>query len=110
MLFVIGGHVLVEVIGYFWHRTAEHGGWFGETVRYRHWVHHEEDYPVESLRPVGVSGYKSAGSWSWYVLAAVTVILIFVFVPLRDAIPLALGGLLYAWYGLNYFHSAFHIE
>ena len=110
LFFTVGAHVLDEVIGYLWHRAAEHNGMLGEAIRYRHWWHHMKDYPVEDLRPTGVAEYKSAGSWSWYVLAVGTLLLAFFALPLHDFVPLALGGIIYAWYGSNYFHSAFHIE
>lgn len=110
LLFAVGSVILSDVIGYLWHRWMEHNGWLGETIRHRHWVHHEQDYPVGNLRPVGVNTYRSAGSWSWYILAAGTLFLAYLALPLRDFVPLAIGGVLYAWYVVNYFHSAFHIE
>ena len=147
LLFVVGGHVLAEVVGYFWHRFAEHSGYLGDSVRYHHWVHHEVDYPVTNLRPVQstakarcgswawfvaafltskhwlkemlgqgrerlcfLAKYKSAGSWTWYVLALAVALLILLLLPLRDALLVIFGGMLYGWYVDNYFHSAFHIR
>lgn len=104
-MFTVVSVVVVETIGYFWHRFVEHQGWFGDG----HWVHHEEDYPIEALRPETRPQYKSAGSWSWYLVAGVTLASIFILLPLHDAIPIAIGGILYAWFVVNYFHEVFHL-
>jgi len=109
-MFFVGGLVLVEVVGYIWHRTAEHLGLVGDGIRYRHWVHHELDYPTDNLRPKNVVKYKSAGSWSWYVLALSVIGLAFILLPIRDAVPLTIGGALYAYFVVNYFHEAFHVD
>jgi sterol desaturase/sphingolipid hydroxylase (fatty acid hydroxylase superfamily) len=101
---------LVEAIGYFWHRFAEHLGWAGDTVRYRHWVHHERDYPVGRLRPSGAREYRAAGSWTWFALGAVVIALIFLLLPFAYALPLALGSLLYAWGVIGYLHERFHVD
>ena len=108
--FAIGGPLFAEVIGYFWHRGAEHNGWLGNAIRYRHWIHHEVDYPTERLRPEDVVGYKSAGSWSWYVAAGGAILLALVTLPFRDALPLVAGGSLYGKYVVDALHKAFHIQ
>ncbi len=110
VLFAAGGPAFVEAIGYGWHRGAEHAGWLGDAIRYRHWVHHEREYPVNNLRPRPAAGYKSARSWSWYLLAAVTIALAFLLLPARFAAPLTLGGAMYAWFVVNRLHKAFHID
>ena len=91
LLFSVGAVVLVEAIGYFWHRFAEHLGWLEDTVRYRHWMHHELDYPIDRLRPLGVKEYRKAGSWTWFVVGGVAVALILYVLPLERGVPLALG-------------------
>ncbi|GEM_PF-4743571 len=108
LISIVGGPLLVEIVGYFWHRFAEHYGIMGETIRYRHWVHHEKDYPAERLHSGGT--YKDAGSWSWYVLAVITIGGVFLLFPYRDAIPLTLSGVLYARFVVNYFHEKFHLS
>jgi hypothetical protein len=55
---IVRAVVLVEALGYLWHRFAEHLGSLGNTIRYRHWVHHEHDYPVDGLRPSGRRAYR----------------------------------------------------
>ncbi len=102
--------VLVEAIGYLWHRFAEHLGWLGDTIRYRHWVHHELDYPVDRLRPSGVEKYRKAGSWTWFALGGIVGVLIFWLLPLRTAAPVALGALVYSWGVISYLHDSFHVE
>jgi sterol desaturase/sphingolipid hydroxylase (fatty acid hydroxylase superfamily) len=109
-VFAIGSLLLVEFIGYFWHRFAEHDGKLGKLIQRKHWVHHEEDYPVTNLRPPERTTYKDAKSWTWYVLAAVVTAIIFLVLQLREAIPLAAGSLLYAQCVVSYFHSVFHLE
>jgi sterol desaturase/sphingolipid hydroxylase (fatty acid hydroxylase superfamily) len=110
LLSSVGAVVLVEAIGYFWHRFAEHRGWLGDTVRYRHWVHHELDYPVDRLRPVGVKNYRKAGSWTWFVVGAAAVALMLYLLPLDQGLPLALGVVLYSWGVISYLHNRFHVE
>ena len=101
---------LVEAVGYVWHRFAEHLGWAGDTIRYRHWVHHETDYPVDNLRPMGQAAYRKAGAWTWFVVGGIAVALMFWFLPLQTAAPLAAGVALYAWCVISYLHSSFHVE
>lgn len=101
--------VLVEIEGYFWHRFIQHMGLLGDIFRRRHYRHHEKDYPETSLRPGDLKEYKSAGQWDWYFVAAATIIIIFKIFPLRDAIPLTLGALIYAKYAVDYFHQVFHL-
>lgn len=100
---------LVEAIGYFWHRFAEHLGWLGDAIRYRHWVHHEVDYPIDRLRPVAAK-YRSAGSWTWFVLGGFAAFLIFSLLPFAVALPISLGALVYSWGVISYLHSSFHVE
>lgn len=109
-LLIVGGPVLVELVGYFWHREAEHMGRLGDGIRYRHWVHHEREYPTDNLRPKGRDTYRVAGSWSWFLLAGIIGSLVFIALPIRFAAPLTVGGMLYAWFVVNYFHRAFHID
>ena len=109
LLFTVAAVALVETIGYSWHRFAEHYGWVGDTVRFRHWVHHERDYPVERLRPADAAKYRTAGSWTWFALGAVAAALIFSLLPLAQALPLALGALVYAWGVISYLHGSFHV-
>jgi hypothetical protein len=54
--------------GYLWHRFVEHGGLLSETLRHRHWMHHEREYPAENLRPN--KQYQDAKDWSWYLLGS----------------------------------------
>ena len=109
-LFSVGAVLLVEAIGYFWHRCAEHAGALGNLVRYRHWVHHERDYPVHSLRPAGEAGYRRAGAWTWFVLGGAAGALMFALLPLDWALPLAAGSFLYAWGVISCLHDAFHVR
>lgn len=109
LLLLIPGPLYVEIIGYLWHRFAEHEGDLGEAIRFRHWIHHEEDYPAESLRPSDRPQYKSAQSWSWYLLALVGAVIIVLVIPLKYAFPIILGALLYAKFILSYMHASFHV-
>jgi sterol desaturase/sphingolipid hydroxylase (fatty acid hydroxylase superfamily) len=101
---------LVELVGYLWHRFAEHLGWLGDTMRYCHWVHHELDYPVESLRPSGRASYRKAGSWTWFALGGAAIVLMFLLLPLADAAALALGVVAYSWGVISYLHCRFHVD
>jgi sterol desaturase/sphingolipid hydroxylase (fatty acid hydroxylase superfamily) len=109
-LFGVVAVALVEAVGYLWHRFAEHLGWMGNTIRYRHWVHHEMDYPIDNLRPAGQTEYRRAGSWTWFVLGAVAAALMFWLLPLWAAVPLASGVALYAWCVISYLHDSFHVQ
>lgn len=110
LLFVVGGPLLVTVVGDFWHYGAEHMGWFGDAIRYRHWIHHEVDYPTTALRPRDREKYKSAKSWSWYVASAVLTTIIFLVMPIRYAIPLIAGGVLFGVLVIDQLHQAFHLR
>ncbi|MBI2798044.1 sterol desaturase family protein [Candidatus Saccharibacteria bacterium] len=107
--FTFIGPLFVEVGGYFWHRFAEHQGWLGESVRARHIVHHQEDYPVEALRPAKQK-YQSANSWSWYVLALILMALAYVLFPPKYSLLMIAGGLLYATFVVSKFHKSFHLQ
>jgi sterol desaturase/sphingolipid hydroxylase (fatty acid hydroxylase superfamily) len=106
--FLFIGPLFVEVGGYFWHRFAEHYGLLGETVRTRHIVHHQKDYPVQALRPK--TAYRSANSWSWYVLAVILIAAAYAIFPLRYSLPMIVGGLLYATFVVSNFHKSFHLH
>ena len=110
LIFGVGSILLVEIVGYFWHRFAEHNGFFGNLIRYKHWVHHEVDYPVGDLRPIHREKYKDSGSWSWYALAGIVLVVDLLVLPWRDAIPLAIGSAIYGQLVVNYFHSVFHLK
>ena len=108
-LFGIVAVALVEAVGYLWHRFAEHLGWLGDTIRYRHWVHHELDYPIEHLRPEDRARYRDAGSWTWFVLGAACLALIVAIAPPSVALPLAAGVVFYSWAVIAYLHGRFHV-
>jgi hypothetical protein len=106
------GIPLVEVTGYFWHRFVEHGGLAGEALRYRHWIHHEREYPAHDLRPD--QAYQDARDWSWYVLSALTFCLLGFLVvigilPFVWMLALSTGGVLYARFVVGVFHDLFHV-
>lgn len=106
LFFIILGPVVVEITGYFWHRFVEHAGIFGESIRFKHWMHHEHDYPTTSLRPS--SKYSSARSFGWYLLTVFLVVATYLLLPLRYSLPMILSGLIYAKFVISAFHSSFH--
>jgi sterol desaturase/sphingolipid hydroxylase (fatty acid hydroxylase superfamily) len=106
------GVPLVEVVGYLWHRFIEHGGLLGETLRHRHWVHHEREYPAENLRPN--KQYQDAKDWSWYLLAVLTFCVLGLLawlhiLPLPSMLALSVGGVVYARYVVGIFHDVYHL-
>lgn len=109
---IIGGIVVSEVAGYFWHRFVEHRGKLGDKVREAHIHHHYVAYPAEKIRRSG--DYISSNSWSWYVLAAFVSILVlgisYVVGQLLGGIAVILCGALYGKYVINTMHEAFHIS
>lgn len=107
LCFAVAGPLVIEVAGYLWHRFVEHNGVFGETIRARHVVHHEKDYPVANLRPKRQK-YRTAKSWSWYVLALILMLAAYLLFPLRYSLPMIAGGLIYAKFVVSYFHKSFH--
>ena len=48
--------ILVEFVGYTWHRFINHYGLFGDKIRVSHYCHHEEVYPYNDM----VAGMKAA--------------------------------------------------
>lgn len=106
---IISAVAIVEVAGYFWHRWAEHQGMFGRSIVKRHIHHHNKDYPSTRLRPKQ-SKYKSARSWSWYLLAAILILAMYLSVPRPYNFVMIVAGLVYAKFVINYLHSRFHIQ
>lgn len=105
--FLILGPFIAELVGYFWHRFIEHKGYFGEEFSYRHYCHHEIEYPIHKLR---TKEYKDANSWTWYVLAAGASVGIFFILPTSYAVATMIGSWIYAYACLLFFHTAFHIK
>lgn len=106
---VFAGPLVVEVIGYFWHRWVEHNAVFGHSIQRYHIKHHEQDYPVEKLRPASRK-YKSARSWSWYLATLVLVGLTLVLVSRPYNFVMILSGLVYARFVISYMHTRFHVR
>lgn len=106
-LFFIAGPFVVEFVGYFWHRWIEHKGMFGKGVAFRHYKHHEVEYPVDRLR---THKYRNANSWTWYAVGIVTSILAAMFAPWDYALAFGLGAWIYAWGIVLNMHTAFHIK
>ena len=100
------GIAIIEVGGYFWHRWVEHEGAFGRVFVARHVHHHEVDYPVDKLRPN--HAYKSAKSWSWYVMGASAAMLCYVALPRPYSVITIIAALVYAKFVTSYLHKAFH--
>ncbi|MBL8018895.1 MAG: sterol desaturase family protein [Leptospirales bacterium] len=108
--FFLGGPLLIEVVGYAWHRLAEHAGLVGDTVRYRHHLHHDVKYPLNSYKSTVEQGYFDSHSWSWYVLGGVIGVCCIVFLSWTNAIAMITGGLIYGLGVIEYFHRAFHLK
>lgn len=107
LLFFVMGPLLVEVVGYFWHRWVEHREILGKSVSFRHYKHHEVQYPVYKLRNSGP--YESADSWTWYVVGIVATIGAFLILPAAQAVSFTAGAWIYAHYIVARMHSAFHL-
>lgn len=107
-LFLIAGPLLVEFVGYFWHRWVEHREIFGKNVSFRHYKHHEIQYPVNKLRTSGE--YDSADSWTWYAVGIITTIIAFSVAPWMYALSFTAGAWIYANYIVAKMHSAFHVN
>ena len=105
---IVAGPIVVEVLGYAWHRAAEHKGIFGNKVRHRHWVHHEVHYPLESLR--GPIPYHDAGGFTMYAAGVALSVLALVFLPWLIVMPALIAAWIYAIMIGEYFHRAFHIR
>ena len=101
------GVLVIEIGGYFWHRWVEHEGLFGKAMVASHVRHHEKDYPTDKLRPN--SRYKSAKSWSWYVMGVGAAAIIFVLVPRPYSLIAITTSVVYAKFVTSYLHKAFHV-
>ena len=102
------GVILVEFVGYFWHRWVEHKEVLGKSISFRHYKHHEVQYPVNKLRTNGP--YESADSWTWYTVGILTTILAFVLLPVWYALTFVGTAWIYAHYIVANLHSAFHLS
>lgn len=115
MWYIIEGTVLgvlfVEFFGYWWHRAVEHRGVMGAFIQHRHVGHHERDYPLSGLRR---PDYVSAWSWSWLVLAALVLALVWVVGGLTglwwDALAVTIGGCVWGFLFVSWFHDWYHVE
>ena len=105
---LLAGPLLVEFVGYFWHRWVEHREVLGKNISFRHYKHHEVQYPVNRLRTDGP--YDSADSWTWYVVGIASTIVSFSIMPWTYAIAFTSGAWVYAHYIVAPMHSAFHIK
>jgi sterol desaturase/sphingolipid hydroxylase (fatty acid hydroxylase superfamily) len=108
VLSFLGGIILVEFVGYFWHRWVEHKEVLGKSVAFRHYKHHEVQYPVNKLRTNGP--YESADSWTWYTVGILTTICAFVILPVWYALTFVVAAWIYAHYIVANLHSAFHLS
>jgi sterol desaturase/sphingolipid hydroxylase (fatty acid hydroxylase superfamily) len=106
--FALVGPLVIEVAGYLWHRYVEHEGKAGKTVQIKHVQHHQKDYPTSNLRP-NAKKYRSAHSWSWYVLTVILIVLALIIIPRPYSYAAILGGLIYAKFVVSYCHKAFHL-
>jgi sterol desaturase/sphingolipid hydroxylase (fatty acid hydroxylase superfamily) len=97
----------VEFVGYFWHRWVEHRELLGKGVTFRHYRHHEVEYPVNKLR---TKNYRNANSWTWYVVGTITTVCAAYIAPWQYAVAFGIGGWVYAWGIVLNMHSAFHVS
>jgi sterol desaturase/sphingolipid hydroxylase (fatty acid hydroxylase superfamily) len=102
------GPLVVEVVGYFWHRYVEHKCKLGTLLATRHYEHHEVFYPVEKLR--GHDTYMDAKSWTWYAVGVVTSAIVLLTLPHSSALFVLLGAWAYAWGLTLHMHTAFHVR
>ena len=101
------GVFAVEFVGYFWHRWVEHKELLGRGVTFRHYKHHEVEYPVNKLR---TDSYRNANSWTWYVVGMTASVVAPFIAPWQYALPFAISGWVYAWIIVLNMHSAFHVK
>ena len=102
------GPLVVEVVGYAWHRYVEHKCTLGKVLAIRHYKHHEVFYPREKLR--SHDAYVDAKSWTWYTVGIVTSLILLLTLPLSNALCVLLGAWAYAWGLTLHMHSAFHVR
>jgi len=107
LLFFVAGPFVVEFVGYIWHRWIEHKGLFGKVVAFRHYKHHEVEYPVNRLR---TNEYRNANSWTWYAVGLIVSVLAVIFVPWQYALSFGAGAWIYAWGIVLNMHTAFHVK
>ena len=108
LFMLILGPIIVESVGYFWHRLVEHRGLLGLFFSERHIVHHEHDYPIECLRKK--SKYKSAQSWTWHFIGLTSCAVMLMALPLDLAVTLIVSCALYIFLIILPLHKAFHVE
>ena len=65
LLFSLILFLLVELVGYLWHRFINHLGFLGDKIRVTHYCHHEEVYPHNDMIS---KEYKTAHDhWPWVI-------------------------------------------
>jgi len=114
--FIFAGIPAVEILGYFFHKFLDHGYIRSvpilknipliERIEYEHWKHHFKHYTPDKLRPE--HSYHKVQAIEWKIFGPFFLLLLFLLVPFRLAVPISVGSVSYAivvWY----FHRLFHI-
>ena len=57
--------LLVELIGYLWHRFVNHLGILSDKIRVTHYCHHEEIYPYDDM--ISDEYKTSHDTWPWFI-------------------------------------------
>jgi len=57
--------LLVELVGYLWHRFINHLGFLGDKIRVTHYCHHEEIYPHNDM--ISEEYKTSHDTWPWFI-------------------------------------------
>lgn len=101
--------IIIEVVGYFWHRSVEHNAVLGHSIQQNHIKHHQRDYPVGKLRP-NIDRYLSKIDQGWYYLGFIMALATLLIVPRPYSLVMIVSGVIYARVVINYLHSRFHVR
>ena len=103
--------LLVELVGYLWHRFINHLGYLGDKIRVSHYCHHEIVYPYDNM--ISDKYKTSHDTWPWIIP-----LVLFGYIPvlsLNNIISKKIIGLLLLQisihvYMISYIHDSYHVK
>lgn len=110
---ILASFIVVELIGYLWHRFAAHLGYAGDTLRVTHQCHHETVYPHSDLES---EEYRTAhDNWPWLVPMIVVVLIVYLLYKKYEIVDkeTMILFVIVAFIYVNitfFFHNSYHVK
>ena len=108
--------LLVELVGYWWHRCAAHLGYAGDVIRKTHHKHHEIDYPHHDMvsEEYRVDTFWQGDTWPWFIPTVAFYIGIYILWKLGYMSDFV-TGIAAIWvpfhiWAISYIHDSYHVK